>query len=258
MRCPSRLARRPRHRRGGQRHTRGVRPQVGRRHRRPLRSRDPQARSQARRDRPQLRRAAHPDPRRPGTFRGLGGHRSRAVPRRAPPADLGIALGVAGAEATRRTATGRCRSPSSSSATASPTRSSEDEARSLYEKFAVPGSGEPIFQAAAANLNPWTEAKVDSKNPDRGPLLIISGELDHTVPPSIANASYKREAQPGDHRDRRDQGTRSLTRDRRRVERCGADRARVREAIRLTRVERGRDREPAIHADPEEALRSDL
>ena len=32
----------------------------------------------------------------------------------------------------------------------------EDEAKSLYEKYAVPGSGEPIFQAAAANLNPWT------------------------------------------------------------------------------------------------------
>ena len=69
----------------------------------------------------------------------------------------------------------------------------EDEAKSLYEGFAVPGSGEPLFQAAAANLNPWSEAKVDSKNPDRGPLLIISGELDHTVPWAIANASYKRE-----------------------------------------------------------------
>ena len=70
---------------------------------------------------------------------------------------------------------------------------SDDEAKSLYEEFAVPGSGEPLFQAAAANLNPWTEAKVDSKNPKRGPQLIISGELDHTVPWSIANASYKRE-----------------------------------------------------------------
>ena len=57
----------------------------------------------------------------------------------------------------------------------------------------MPGPGEPIFQAAAANLNPWTEAKVDSKNPDRGPLLIISGELDHTVPRAVANAAYKRE-----------------------------------------------------------------
>jgi pimeloyl-ACP methyl ester carboxylesterase len=69
----------------------------------------------------------------------------------------------------------------------------EREARALYEEYAVPGSGEPLFQAAAANLNPWTEAKVDSKNPDRGPQLIISGEFDHTVPWAIANASYKRE-----------------------------------------------------------------
>src|SRR4029077_14603177 len=69
----------------------------------------------------------------------------------------------------------------------------EAEAKSLYEEFAVPGSGEPIFQAAAANLNPWTEVKVDSKNPKRGPMLLISGELDHTVPPAISKHSYKRE-----------------------------------------------------------------
>ena len=56
-----------------------------------------------------------------------------------------------------------------------------------------PASGEPIFQAATANLNPWTEAKVDTKNPERGPLLIISGEKDHTVPWAIANASFKRQ-----------------------------------------------------------------
>ena len=68
---------------------------------------------------------------------------------------------------------------------------SEDEARELYETYAVPGSGEPVFQAAAANLNPWSEARVDTKNPDRGPLLIISGEKDHTVPWAIANSSYK-------------------------------------------------------------------
>ncbi len=70
---------------------------------------------------------------------------------------------------------------------------SEDEAKQLYEKFAVPAPGKPLFQAAAANLNPWTEVKVDTKNPDRGPMLIISGELDHTVPWAISNASYKRE-----------------------------------------------------------------
>jgi non-heme chloroperoxidase len=70
---------------------------------------------------------------------------------------------------------------------------SEEEAKDLYDAFAVPASGAPLFQAATANLNPWTEAKVDSKNPARGPLLIISGEKDHTVPWAIANASYKRE-----------------------------------------------------------------
>ncbi|SRR5713226_1355322 len=70
---------------------------------------------------------------------------------------------------------------------------SEDEAKELYDTFAVPASGAPIFQAAAANLNPWTEAKVDTKNPDRGPLLIINGEKDHTVPWAIANASFKQQ-----------------------------------------------------------------
>ncbi|HWE11354.1 MAG TPA: alpha/beta hydrolase [Solirubrobacteraceae bacterium] len=69
----------------------------------------------------------------------------------------------------------------------------EEEAKELYAQYAVPASGAPLFQAAAANLNPWTEAKVDTRNPDRGPLLIISGEKDHTVPWSIANASFKRQ-----------------------------------------------------------------
>ena len=70
---------------------------------------------------------------------------------------------------------------------------SEDEAKNLFDTFAVPASGVPLFQAATANLNPWTEAKVDTRNADRGPLLIISGEKDNIVPWSIANASYKRQ-----------------------------------------------------------------
>jgi len=69
----------------------------------------------------------------------------------------------------------------------------EDEARQLYDEFHVAAAGVPLFQAAAANLNPFTEAKVDTKNPDRGPLLIISGEKDNTVPWAIANASFKRQ-----------------------------------------------------------------
>jgi pimeloyl-ACP methyl ester carboxylesterase len=66
----------------------------------------------------------------------------------------------------------------------------EDEAKQLYQNFAVPASGAPLFQAAAANLNPWTEAKVDTEADARGPLLIVSGEKDHTVPRAIASASY--------------------------------------------------------------------
>ena len=69
----------------------------------------------------------------------------------------------------------------------------EDEAKKLYEEFAVPAPGAPLFQAAAANLNPWSEVKVDTKNPDRGPLLIINGEKDHTVPLAIANADFKKQ-----------------------------------------------------------------
>jgi non-heme chloroperoxidase len=67
----------------------------------------------------------------------------------------------------------------------------EKEARELYERYAVPGSGAPLFQAATANLNPWTEVKASTRNPGRGPMLIISGDQDHTVPWAIANASYK-------------------------------------------------------------------
>ena len=70
---------------------------------------------------------------------------------------------------------------------------SQDEARELYDTYAVPAPGRPLFQAAFANFNPWTEDKVDTKNPERGPLLILDGELDHTVPWSIANASYNRQ-----------------------------------------------------------------
>jgi len=69
----------------------------------------------------------------------------------------------------------------------------ESEAKDLYDRFHVAGSGISLVQMGNANLNPWTEAKVNSKNPDRGPLLIIDGEKDHTVPWAIANAAYHRQ-----------------------------------------------------------------
>ncbi|MEY9841572.1 alpha/beta hydrolase [Streptacidiphilus sp. EB103A] len=70
---------------------------------------------------------------------------------------------------------------------------SESEARYLYETYPVAGSGIPLFTAATANINPATEAKVDTANPRRGPMLLITGEKDHIAPRAIAEASYRRQ-----------------------------------------------------------------
>jgi len=69
----------------------------------------------------------------------------------------------------------------------------EEEARQLYETYHVAAPGVALMQMANANVNPFTEANADTRNPDRGPLLIIDGEKDHTVPWAIANASFKRQ-----------------------------------------------------------------
>jgi pimeloyl-ACP methyl ester carboxylesterase len=68
---------------------------------------------------------------------------------------------------------------------------SQHEARHLYENFAVPGAGAPLFQAGTANLNPWTEAQVNAENPGRGPLLIISAGEDHRVPVAVSKAAFE-------------------------------------------------------------------
>ncbi len=67
------------------------------------------------------------------------------------------------------------------------------EAKRLHEEYHVAAPGKPIFQAAMANLNPATEVKVDSRNPERGPLLIFTGEKDHAVPPAMSNAAHKKQ-----------------------------------------------------------------
>src|SRR5262245_41131206 len=69
----------------------------------------------------------------------------------------------------------------------------EDEAKELYLGYSVAGAGEPLFQAASANINPWSEAQVDSMNPYRGPMLIVSADSDHPVTFTISNASYKKQ-----------------------------------------------------------------
>jgi non-heme chloroperoxidase len=71
---------------------------------------------------------------------------------------------------------------------------SDEEAKQLYETYHVAAPGVALMQMANANINPRTEAKLDPKNPKRGPLLIIEGEKDHTVAPAIAKATYKRQS----------------------------------------------------------------
>ncbi len=70
---------------------------------------------------------------------------------------------------------------------------SEEESQQLYQDFHVAGSGEPLFQAAAANINPWSQTKVNSKNPERGPMLVIGSAADHTAPNAIAKAAFKKQ-----------------------------------------------------------------
>lgn len=70
----------------------------------------------------------------------------------------------------------------------------EEQAKELYATFAVPASGALIFQAANANLNPWTALKVDYASPDRGPMLIISAARDHITPRPIQNAIHKKQS----------------------------------------------------------------
>ena len=76
---------------------------------------------------------------------------------------------------------------------------SEREANELYETYHVPGAGRPLFSAAFANINPWTEDRVDTMNPERGPLLLMSGEKDNTVPWALVSAAYQRQLRnPGE------------------------------------------------------------
>lgn len=67
----------------------------------------------------------------------------------------------------------------------------EDESKLAYERYAVPGPGRPLFQAAFANFNPHAASRVDVHNDNRAPLLIIAGGDDHVSPPSINRSIAK-------------------------------------------------------------------
>jgi alpha-beta hydrolase superfamily lysophospholipase len=67
----------------------------------------------------------------------------------------------------------------------------QDESDGLYEKWVVPAPGRPLFEAAAANFSPHSPAKVHTDNPDRGPLLLMMGGRDHTVPEAVSKSTFK-------------------------------------------------------------------
>src|SRR6185437_12636324 len=68
---------------------------------------------------------------------------------------------------------------------------SEEESKQLYDEWTIPSPARPLFEAAMANFNPHSPAKVDTHNNTRGPLLLISGTQDHTVPDVVTRAAYK-------------------------------------------------------------------
>jgi pimeloyl-ACP methyl ester carboxylesterase len=68
---------------------------------------------------------------------------------------------------------------------------SEEESLQLFERWSIPAPGKPLFEAALANFDPHSPAKVDTANEMRGPLLLITGGRDHTVPEAVTRATLK-------------------------------------------------------------------
>ena len=66
-----------------------------------------------------------------------------------------------------------------------------EESDTLYQRWAIPAPGKPLFEAAAANFSLHSPAKVNTENSDRGPLLLIMGGKDHTVPEAITKSTLK-------------------------------------------------------------------
>jgi non-heme chloroperoxidase len=73
----------------------------------------------------------------------------------------------------------------------------EKESDQLFDQYAIPEPGRPLFEASAANFKKSSPAAVDTKKQDRGPLLITGGGKDHTVPEVVARAAYKLYADSG-------------------------------------------------------------
>ena len=86
---------------------------------------------------------------------------------------------------------------------------SEQESNELYERWAIPSPGKPLFESAFAAFSSHSPAKVDTKNSTRGPLLVTAGGKDHTVPPAISRSTvkqYRHSSAVTDHREFPDRG----------------------------------------------------
>ena len=68
---------------------------------------------------------------------------------------------------------------------------SEEESDALYERWTIPSPGKPLFEAATANFSPHSADAVDTDNTSRGPLLLVMGGRDHTVPEAITKSTLK-------------------------------------------------------------------
>ena len=85
----------------------------------------------------------------------------------------------------------------------------EQESGQLFDRWAIPGPGKPLFEASSANFKKQSPAAVDTRLKDRGPLLIVAGGRDHTVPEKVAKAAYNLYASSGavtDYHAFRDRG----------------------------------------------------
>ena len=59
------------------------------------------------------------------------------------------------------------------------------ESQLLFDSWTIPGPGRPLFEDATANFSKRSPASVNTGTTVRGPLLLISGSVDHTVPKKV-------------------------------------------------------------------------
>jgi pimeloyl-ACP methyl ester carboxylesterase len=70
---------------------------------------------------------------------------------------------------------------------------SREDSDKVYERYYIPGSARPFFQAGYANFNPNAVTKVDYRNPKRPPLLLVTGTEDRICPPAVLRANFKKQ-----------------------------------------------------------------